>query len=82
MRQLEFNFGAMALYYNYTEMHPKGSGFSLGITRQDVRKYNRIIKRPHWPYINLVVRHDYSSPGRTGSTSTLPCVATTHHPAA
>jgi hypothetical protein len=82
MRQLEFNFGAMALYYNYTEMHPKGSGFSLGITRQDVRKYNCIIKRPHWPYINFVVRRDYSSPGRTGSTSTLSCAATTRHPTA
>jgi hypothetical protein len=82
MRRLEFNFGAMALYYNYTEMHPKGSGFSLGITRQDVRKYNCIIKRPHWPYINFVVRRDYSSLGRTGSTSTLPCAATTRHPAA
>jgi hypothetical protein len=77
MRQLEFNFGAMALYYNYTEMHPKGSGFSLEVTRQDVRKYNCIIKRPHWLYVNLAVRRDYSSPGRMGSTSTLPCAATT-----
>jgi hypothetical protein len=26
---------------------------------EDVRKYNCIIKRPHWPYINFVVRRDY-----------------------
>jgi hypothetical protein len=29
MRQLEFNFGAMALYYNYTEIHPKVQDFHL-----------------------------------------------------
>jgi hypothetical protein len=51
-------------------------------TQQDVRKYNCIVKRPRSPYINFVVRCDYSSPGRTGSTSTLPCAVTTRHPAA
>jgi hypothetical protein len=49
---------------------------------QDVRKYNCIVKRPHWPYNNFVVRCDYSSPGRTGSTSTLLCAASTRLPAA
>jgi hypothetical protein len=33
-------------------------------------------------YINFDMHCDYSSPGRTGSTSTLPCAATTRHPAA
>jgi hypothetical protein len=33
-------------------------------------------------YLNLVVRRDYSSPGRTGSTSTSPCAASTRLPAA
>jgi hypothetical protein len=32
----------------------------------------------HQLYINLVVRHDYSSPGRTSSTSTSSCTVTTH----
>jgi hypothetical protein len=32
-----------------------------------------LISRSHGFYINYVVRRDYSSPGRTGSTSTLPC---------
>jgi hypothetical protein len=31
---------------------------------------------------NYIVLRDYSSPGRTGSTSTLSCAATTRHPAA
>jgi hypothetical protein len=30
---------------------------------------------------NCIVRREYSSPGRTGSTSTLPCAATTRHSA-
>jgi hypothetical protein len=29
-------------------------------------------------YVDLAVRRDYSSPGRTGSTSTSPCAAATH----
>jgi hypothetical protein len=33
-------------------------------------------------YLNCVVRRDYSSLGRTGSTSTLLCAATTRHSAA
>jgi hypothetical protein len=44
---------------------------------QDVRKYSCIIKRPQWPYINFAVHRDYSSPGRTGSTSASPCAAST-----
>jgi hypothetical protein len=31
---------------------------------------------------SYAVRRGYSSPGRMGSTSTLPCVVTTHHPVA
>jgi hypothetical protein len=37
---------------------------------QDVHEYNYIVRR------------DYSSPGRTGSTSTLPCAASTRLSAA
>jgi hypothetical protein len=37
---------------------------------------------PHELYINLAVRCDYSSPGRTGSTSTSLCTASTRLPAA
>jgi hypothetical protein len=48
---------------------------------QDVRKYNCIIKRHHWPYINFAVHRNYSSPGRTGSTSASPCAASTRLPA-
>jgi hypothetical protein len=33
-------------------------------------------------YINYAMRREYSSPGRTGSTSTLLCAATNHHPSA
>jgi hypothetical protein len=37
--------------------------------------------RPHGLYVNLAVYCDYSSPGRTRSTSTLPCTVTTRHSA-
>jgi hypothetical protein len=36
----------------------------------------------HQLYLNLAVRRDYSSPGRTGSTSILPCAASTRLSAA
>jgi hypothetical protein len=36
-----------------------------------------LVTRPHRLYVNLAVRHDYSSPGRTGSTSASPCAAST-----
>jgi hypothetical protein len=57
------------------------------IHTQDIHEYNYtaprlLVTRPHGFYVNLAVRRDYSSPGRTGSTSTLPCAATTRHPAA
>jgi hypothetical protein len=35
------------------------------------------VARPHWLYLNLAVRRDYSSPSRTGSTSTSLCAAAT-----
>jgi hypothetical protein len=38
--------------------------------------------RPHVLYVNLAVRREYSSLGRTCSTSTSPCAASTRHPAA
>jgi hypothetical protein len=41
-----------------------------------------IIPWLHRLYLNLVVRRDYSSPGRTGSASTLPCAASTRLSAA
>jgi hypothetical protein len=41
-----------------------------------------IVSRLHRLYLNLVVRRDYSSPGRTGSTSTLSCAASTRLSAA
>jgi hypothetical protein len=41
-----------------------------------------VVIRPHEFYLNTVVRRDYSSPGRTGSTSTSPCAASTRLPAA
>jgi hypothetical protein len=41
-----------------------------------------LVIRPHEFYLNTAVRRDYSSPGRTGSTSTSSCIATTRHLAA
>jgi hypothetical protein len=41
-----------------------------------------VISWLHRLYLNLVVLHDYSSPGRTGSTSTLSCPASTRLSAA
>jgi hypothetical protein len=37
-----------------------------------------LVSRLHWLYIDYVVRCDCLSPSRNGSTSTTPCVATTH----
>jgi hypothetical protein len=42
----------------------------------------RVVVRSHLLYFNYVVRRDYSSPGRTGSTSTTSCAATTRLPVA
>jgi hypothetical protein len=42
----------------------------------------RVVVRSHPLYFNYVVRHDYSFPGRTSSTSTTPCAATTRLPVA
>jgi hypothetical protein len=41
-----------------------------------------LVIRPHGFYLSTAVRRDYSSPGRTGSTSTSPCAASTRFPAA
>jgi hypothetical protein len=52
------------------------SSFSVRACKQSSSDYK--IFAPH----NCVVRREYSSPGRTGSTSTLSCAATTRHPSA
>jgi hypothetical protein len=44
---------------------------------QPRRASRLLVTRSHGLYINLVVRRDYSSPGRTSSTSTSPCAAST-----
>jgi hypothetical protein len=41
-----------------------------------------LVTRSHGLYVNLAVRRDYSSPGRTGSMSTSSCTASTRLPAA
>jgi hypothetical protein len=49
------------------------------------RRCTRVRLRCRWPhqlYINFIVRRDYSSPGRTGFTSTMPWAATTSLPVA
>jgi hypothetical protein len=45
-------------------------------------RQHRLVVRPHRFNTNYTVRHDYSSPGRTDSTSTTLCAATTRPPAA
>jgi hypothetical protein len=37
------------------------------------RALRLLVTRPHGLYVNLAVRRGYSSLGRTGSMSTLPC---------
>jgi hypothetical protein len=46
-------------------------------TREDVREYRLHHLRLQQLYLSRAVRCDYSSHGRTGSTSTLPCAAST-----
>jgi hypothetical protein len=41
-----------------------------------------LVIRPHGFYLNTAVRRDYSSPSRTGSTSTSPCAVSTRLSAA
>jgi hypothetical protein len=53
------------------------------ITRVQLHSAPRLLViRPHELYINLAVRRDCSSPGRTGSMSTSLCAASTRLPAA
>jgi hypothetical protein len=49
---------------------------------QQRRAPRLLVSRSHRLYITFVVHRDYSSPGRTGSTSTSPCAASTFLPAA
>jgi hypothetical protein len=48
--------------------------------RQLCRAPQLLVTRSHRLYLNLVVRREYLFPGRSGSTSTTPCSATTHLP--
>jgi hypothetical protein len=50
--------------------------------RQLLRAPRVLVSRSHRLYFNNTVHRDYSSPGRTGSTSTMPCAATTRLPVA
>jgi hypothetical protein len=49
---------------------------------QQRRTPQLLVSRPHHLYITFAVHRVYSSPGRTGSTSTSPCAASTCLPAA
>jgi hypothetical protein len=49
---------------------------------EDVNAPRLLVTRPHGLYVNLAARRGNSSPGRTGSTSTLPCTAGTRLSAA
>jgi hypothetical protein len=48
---------------------------------QQRRAPRLLVSRSHRLYITFVVHRDYSSPGRTSSTSTSPCAASTCLPA-
>jgi hypothetical protein len=50
--------------------------------RQLLRAPRVLVSQSHRLYFNNTMRRDYSSPGRTGSTSTMPCAATTRLPVA
>jgi hypothetical protein len=50
--------------------------------RQPCRAPRLLVTRPHGLYLNCAARRNYSSPGRTGSTSTTPCATTTRLPVA
>jgi hypothetical protein len=47
---------------------------------QPCRAPRVLVTRSHGLYLNCAVRRDYSSPGRTGSTSTTSCAADTRLP--
>jgi hypothetical protein len=55
---------------------------AVGALHQLRRAPRLLISRSHGVYINYAVHSDYSSPGRTGSTSTTSCAATTRLPVA
>jgi hypothetical protein len=44
---------------------------------EDAHAPRLLVSQQHRLYFGHAVRCDYSSPGRTGSTSTLPCAAST-----
>jgi hypothetical protein len=60
-----------------TTRHPAAQAL-----RQPRRAPRVLVSRPQRLYINFAVHADYSSPSRTGSTSTSPCAMSTRLPAA
>jgi hypothetical protein len=60
------------LLFAATTRHPVARAL-----RQPSRAPRLLVTRPHRLYVNLVVHRKYSSPGRSGSTSTTPYAATT-----
>jgi hypothetical protein len=50
---------------------------ATGALHQLRRASRLLVTRPHRLYVNLAVRHEYSSPGRSDSTSTTPYTAAT-----
>jgi hypothetical protein len=50
--------------------------------RQPCHAPRLLVTRLHGLYLTNAVHRDYSSPGRTGSISTMSCAATTHIPVA
>jgi hypothetical protein len=75
--------GTLDLCYNHTKRLLGRFEIFGSAHTQDVREYDYISRRLLQLFeYNYAVRRDYSSPGRTGSTSTLPCAASTRLSAA
>jgi hypothetical protein len=70
--------GTLDLCYNHTKRLLGRFEIFGSAHTQDVHEYDYISRRLLRLFeYNYAVRRDYSSLGRTGSTSTLPCVAST-----
>jgi hypothetical protein len=70
-----------ALLYAHTRCTSKLQDHCLMHT-EDVHVPRLLVLQQHQLYFGHAVHCDYSSPGRTGSTSTLPCAASTRLSAA
>jgi hypothetical protein len=68
--------------YTHTQRHTKRLPDLCLEHTEGVHVPRVLVSRPQWLYINFTVHPDYLSPGRTGSTSTSPCTASTRLPAA